>query len=366
MKIFKKLYKSGTQKEKRKNSLWGFLFFFFMMLPLLIHSSFAQTREGTIKIGFLIRDKGDLHSIRIATLAIDDANRKGGHHGRKFELVVRSCDGPWGVGSKQAVAMVHDDGVSLIVGALDGRNAHLAEQVAAKSHVVLLSTLSSDPTLSRAYVPWYFRLVPDDKQQAQALIEQIYLKDHARNVALVAFDNYDGKMSVETFEKLAINSGFVAPIKFVNLKENELLEKLHSKNWDAVILAGSAANISDISKSIRFGKIYGFLNIFNFPEDYIHIPDIRFVVPVGFNISGFKSLIQRSNDEYGMIPSISAAYIYDGITLACEAVKEFGTNPEALRANFSKMRKKGITGNIKFGKLGDRSIDLLFENPFKE
>ena len=72
--------------------------------------------------------------------------------------------------------MIYEDHVSLIVTALDGRNAHLAEQVTAKSHVVMLSTQSSDPTLSRAYVPWYFRMVPDDLQQSEIFVKEIYVK----------------------------------------------------------------------------------------------------------------------------------------------------------------------------------------------
>ena len=46
------------------------------------------------------------------------------------------------------------------MGSHDGRNAHLVEQVATKSQVVFLSAWASDPTLSQAFVPWFFSCVP--------------------------------------------------------------------------------------------------------------------------------------------------------------------------------------------------------------
>ena len=121
---------------------------YLLAIVLLLSISFlkpiASFSQSTIKIGFLIRDKSDLAVRQAAQEAIEEANSNGGHKGQPFELVTRSCDGPWGMTSKQAVALIYEDQVSILVTALDGRNAHLAEQVAAKSHVVILSTLSSD------------------------------------------------------------------------------------------------------------------------------------------------------------------------------------------------------------------------------
>ncbi len=83
------------------------------------------------------------------------ANERGGFNGSPFKLVVRTTEGPWGAGSKESVGLVYEDEVRAIVGSLDGRNAHLAEQVVAKSHLVYMETKATDPTLSQAYVPWF-------------------------------------------------------------------------------------------------------------------------------------------------------------------------------------------------------------------
>ena len=127
-----------------------------------------------IKIGLLIQDSSYTSARNGAELAIRIANRKGGMNGRHFQLVVRSMEGPWGTGSKQAVNLIFEEEVWALLGSHDGRNAHLVEQVATKSTVVFLSAWAGDPTLSQAFVPWFFNCVPNDIQQAASLIEEIY------------------------------------------------------------------------------------------------------------------------------------------------------------------------------------------------
>ena len=320
-------------------------------------SAFAQS---TTKIGLLIRDKNDLAIRQAAELAIHDANVRGAHKGQKFELVVRSCDGPWGIGSKQAVALIHEDGVPIVVGALDGRNAHLAEQVAAKSHVVMLSTLSSDPTLSRAYVPWYFRIIADDKQQAEVLAESIYLKNKAKKVAVIAFDNYDGKMSAETFMKTVAHKGYPEPEYITGSAKNEWLEKVNKSSWDAVVLAGTSKYTMGILSAIQSKETYAFLNLINFMGNF---PSETFkkVQFVGAATTANPAWLTFENcymEKYRIFPSPALAYVYDGISLACEAVRTFGDNPETIKKGFKDIKFDGITGKIEFDKFGNREMPL--------
>lgn len=328
------------------------------VLILIVSASvFAQS---TIKIGLLIRDKNDLAIQQSAALAIHNANARGGHKGQKFELVIRSCDGPWGIGSKQAVALIHEDGALIVVGALDGRNAHLAEQVTAKSHIVMLSTLSSDPTLSRAYVPWYFRIVPDDRQQAEVLAEHIYLKNKAKKVAVIALDNYDGKMSAEAFLAIAKDNAYPNPELFIDLSEKDLLEKIAKNLWDAVVLAGTPKQPAKIFSTIKSQKTYAFLNIFNFMSEYQpeSMQDIRFVHQTFMENQAWRNFQNSYRQKYNATPSPAMAYVYDGIVLACEAVKKFGPDTEAIKKGFKSLKTESITGKIEFGNLGNREIIL--------
>lgn len=330
----------------------------FVLGSTIFSISYSQSSRQNIEIGLMVRDKNDLALQQAAELAIIEANNAGGYRGAKFELVVKSCDGPWGIGSKQAVDLINEDQVPIVVGALDGRNAHLVEQVTAKSHVVMLSTLSSDPTLSRAYVPWFFRLVPDDKQQAEVLVNQIYLKDKARNIALISLDNYDGKMSLDAFLDHAKRKGFPTPEIFNGLSEKELLSIISKKSWDAVVLAGTAENTGEMVKQIQSQKMYAFLNVFNFLriDADMDIEQIQFINHEIMDSTRWQNFEKAFRQKHNKGPAPSLAYVYDGILMACEAVKEFGPDSEAIRKGFKALKYHGVTGRIEFGKLGNREF----------
>jgi branched-chain amino acid transport system substrate-binding protein len=342
---------------RRSNLFLSAMIFLFALSSLIspIHS-FSQT---TIKLGFLIRDKNDVSAQQAAELAIEDANATGGYKGQKFELVTRSCDGPWGITSKQAVALIYEDQVPIVVTALDGRNAHLAEQVTAKSQVVMLSTLSSDPTLSRAYVPWYFRMVPDDKQQAEVLVEQIYRTDKATKVAVIALDSYDGKMSAETFRDMAKEKGYPTPETFYGLDEKDLRAKTDHTSWDAVVMAGTSDYSTTIIQQANTQNIYTFINLFNFMTNYQPwlSTKIKYVNLELINQQAWESFDASFEQKFNAHPSPSMAYIYDGVIMATEAIKAFGSDSEAIRSGFKNLEYNGISGKIAFGKLGNRTFD---------
>jgi branched-chain amino acid transport system substrate-binding protein len=339
-----------------------FAVIFLLIISFLfpIHQTFSQS---TIKIGFLIRDKNDLAVQQTAELAIQEANAKGGYKGKKFELIVKSCDGPWGMTSKQAVALIYDEQAPMVVTALDGRNAHLAEQVTAKSHVVMLSTLSSDPTLSRAYVPWYFRMVPDDRQQAEALVEQIYEKGKAKKVAVVSFDDYDGKMSAEAFTNKAKEKNYPVPEVFVGLKENELFARINDQSWDALVLAGSSNNTATILRQVKAKNIYAFVNLTNFMQDYqpALLTKLKYVNMDMVDQQTWEKFDDSYQQKFNAHPSPSVAFVYDGLLLAVEAIRRFGPDSEAIRKGFKDLKYQGITGNVEFGKLGNRELNLLVD-----
>ena len=114
----------------------------------------AADPADTIKIGLLIPDKQSLAAKDGAELAIQAANVKEQAGDHYYKLEVRDMEGPWGTGSKVMVDLVFNAKVWAVLGSVNGRNSHLAEQVSAKSHVVFLNALSGDPTLSQAFVPW--------------------------------------------------------------------------------------------------------------------------------------------------------------------------------------------------------------------
>jgi len=328
----------------------------FLLFNLFTFFGFSQIPKETIKIGFLIRNDDDLAIKQTAQLAIEQANAQKENNVQKFELVIKSCDGPWGITSKQTVALIFEDLVPIVVTALDGRNAHLAEQVSAKSHVVMLSTLSSDPTLSRAYVPWYFRMVPDDRQQAKVLVEEIYSEKRANKVAIVVLDDYDGKKSAEAFIAEVKEKGYPEPKVFTDLSSEEIMRKSSENPWDAVVFMGSSNKGLQNVKELKASQYYAFLNYYNFIKrnDQINISDVKTIFS-SWQTDTFWSEFQKEyKHKYNQNPSLAMAFVYDGILLAVESIKKYGPDTEAVRKEFKDLKYEGITGDVEFDEFGNR------------
>ena len=168
----------------------------------------------TINIGLLIQNNKSMSARHAAEMAIIKANDEGGLNGIPFKLVELSMEGPWGTGSKQAVNMIFEENVVAILGSCDGRNAHLVEQVSAKARVVFMSAWSGDPTLAQAFVPWYFNCAPTDLQQAEALTNEICLKENLNKIAVVSHNDYDSKLALNSFVNESKISGRPDPKQF--------------------------------------------------------------------------------------------------------------------------------------------------------
>ena len=343
-----------------------YILILFLTSFLWLQGNAQSESKNSIPVGLLIREKADLPVQHAAELAIEQANRQGGFKGKNFELVEKFCDGPWGVGAKKVVELVYENEVPIVVAALDGRNAHLAEQVTAKSHVVLISTMSSDPSLSRAYVPWYFRLVPDDLQQSRVLLEKIYKNSKQRRVALIYFDDYDGKMSAQHFKEMAVAQGISCP-ELINFAENEpVLDDVINKNWDAIVFAGFSAKSSMVIQQLKSNataNLFAFKNAFNFMDTgaFEESPDHHVTSTFKVPVLSWETFRKSFHEKYGYFPSPSLVFVYDGMMMATAAIKKFGPDPESIRSGFRSLNYKGLTGPVHFDKLGNRQLKLTVD-----
>lgn len=335
------------------------------LVGLLI--AFGVSNQGeTIKIGLLIPDKEALAAKHGAELAIRKANSKGGCSGLPFQLIVRSTEGPWGAGSKESVSLVFDDEVVAIMGSLDGRNAHLAEQVATKTKLVFLSAWATEMTLSKAFVPWYFRCLPNDKQQAISLIREVYIKRKIKNAAIIGTDNNDSKNAVNTFIKTARLMNVGPPEHFL-YKEyggnfQEIITGIEKNGIEAILLFGDHAFASEIIPLFQQYKIkqpvFGSLSIlddqkasspdWSILEDIIMISSNQWFTGKGI---AFQKEFQK---EYGYQPGPVAAYAFDGINVIIEVIKKAGPDRDKIIDVFSTINYSGITGKIQFDENGNR------------
>jgi branched-chain amino acid transport system substrate-binding protein len=230
-------------------------------LEAIIYSVSAQqtSEKSTIRIGLMVSNDPGIdplsrEAIDAAKLAIEGINENGGIGGRNTELLIRTGDGDWGSGSIKSVELIYDEEVHAIIGSLEGRDAHLVEMAIAKAHVIYLETRSADPTLSEANLPWFFRVVPSDKQQVAALVTEIYDNRQLSNLLVIHSDSYDDEMAADTFLRYLQQQLIPKPdrIKFSGRSPDykKLLQNVKSSSVDGVLIFSNSSFLYKMSNEM--------------------------------------------------------------------------------------------------------------------
>jgi branched-chain amino acid transport system substrate-binding protein len=326
----------------------------------------------SVKIGLLIADSTSIEARNGAELAIKEVNEQGGIHGRRIKLITRSMEGVWGSGSSEVVDLVFNEDIWAILGSHDGRNAHLVEQVIAKTRVVFLSAWASDPTLSQAYVPWYFSAVPNDIQQANALIEEIYTHRKHEKLLVVLNHSYDSKMAWKSLRNEINISGKAEPRAFFydNAQDHfeDFISEIRNTKATAIILIGEPPQSWNFIDQLRLNSIdlpiYGNLSILGegvFSERQIKAYDqIILMGSEKWLIANSLSFQNRYFKEYNSTPGAVAVYAYDGMKVLINALETSKLNREKIRESMLKNEVQGFTGLLSFDERGRRinTVDL--------
>tara|TARA_R110001583_G_scaffold191209_2_gene356140 strand:- start:9153 stop:10244 length:1092 start_codon:yes stop_codon:yes gene_type:complete len=316
------------------------------------------TNSKIVKIGLLIGDKKSNSAQNAAEMAIEKANKIEGINGLHFQLVVRSMEGPWGTGSKEAVDLIFKENVWAILGSHDGRNAHLVEQVITKTRVLFLSAWASDPTLSQAFVPWYFSCVPNDNQQANALIDEIYNKRKITKIATISDNSYDSKLAVNSFVKKIKTENRAGLFQFFydssSLKFNKLLDQINEIDVNTVILFGQSFASKKIIMQMHQNKMHQtvFATLSLLGDDKFESNNSE-VATFGNGLENerFHNEFQK---KYGKKPSAVAVYAFDGMNIIIDVIRKTGFDRTKIQETMAETNYKGLTGFIQFDEKGNR------------
>jgi len=356
-----------------------FFFFCFVVLVSLVADTEAQgavyvsNHQDSIKIGFLFSDDVGQAALNGAWLAVNKANENGGFQGKPFQLVVRSMEGAWGIGSKQTVNLITEENVWAIVGSHDSRNAHLVEQAATKLRIVFLSAWAGDPTLSQAFIPWFFSCIPNYVQQAERLIQEIHSSGKSSKIALISDDGYESKLALNSFVKKMKIQGYQEPLTFFYTNSqpdfNLLLNSLKKDAVDCIVLFGNPSASAKFIFEMRERKmqqvVFGALSLlaedgtpflnYSDKENIIFPTSVESLKPNGLE---FKKNYLKN---YGKMPGAIAAYAFDGMNVIIEAIRNSGGDREMLQKAVSASQFEGVTGMIQFDEKGNRlrGIELI-------
>ena len=168
----------------------------------------------SVKIGFLgpikatvsVATGGKSHNeeklgvamMRAATLAIEEANAKGGYLKRHipFELAVHNDNALWGASGSEVVDMAYRDNVWAIIGGIDGANTHIAIRVALKIEVPWMTPGDLDPTYIETNIPWVMRCIGDDRQLNYLLVDYAMRKMNYQRPCIIRSSNRYGRFGV--------------------------------------------------------------------------------------------------------------------------------------------------------------------------
>ncbi len=307
-----------------------------------------------ITIGLLLPDHSHSDAIKAAEFAIEQANASGGYNNKEFKLVIGTTEGFWGAGSKESVRLVYEDRVRAIVGALDGRNGHLAEQVVTKSHLSYIETFATEPTLSQAFVPWFMRVVPNDNQQSLTIIQHIQ-REGGGKIGILSRGDYDTRYAVKSLTRTVASETNSPPrvieLDTLDFQLEELINTILDKHLNHLVIPFDAPFLRDLIISLRAASpelnIYGTLHFTmgiekrgSLWKDYEWVYMVR---------------PQFDNTDYPELPSSSSAYIYDAINLLVHAIRQVGTDRVNITDYISSSKyTTALTGNISFDELGNR------------
>jgi ABC-type branched-subunit amino acid transport system substrate-binding protein len=323
-----------------------------------------------VRIGFLGPLEGSIildygkQMLNGATLAIEEANKKGGYNGLPYRMMIHNDVGLWGAAANEVVKM-DDEGVWAWLGSIDDIVSHVAIRATLKLEIPMVCTGDPDPTFTETNIPWVVRVIPDDRQSSYALVNYIFnLNSHAR-VAMIRANNRYGRVGTLHLNKTATRLGYPIIIeeRFKDGEKTftEQLERIKKAKPDAIAVWGNPKESALILNEIRnMGMTQPV-----FLSDRVVNPS--FLEIAGKNAEGIVTTCQYNPDtddpkyksfrstylkRFGMEPDVFAVHAYDGMNLIIDAIGKEGLNRALIRDVLTDMKTfqgyHGASGKIIF------------------
>jgi len=323
-----------------------------------------------VRIGFLgplttsVLVPQGIQMLQGATLAVEEANKKGGYKGLPFKVMPHNDAGLWGAAANEVVKM-DDEKVWAFLGSIDDIVSHVALRAALKLEIYMVCTGDPDPTFTETNIPWQCRVITDDRQSGYALVNYIHKKKGHKRVAMIRVNGRYGRVGVKEYADAASRLGFPFVIEErFNDGETDFktqIERVKKTNPDAILLWGNAKESALILQQVRAAglkqPVFGSDRMVN-PE-FLKIagPLAEGIVTTcqyNPNSTDPKYLAFKANyiKRFKQDPDVFAAHAYDGMSLLIDAIKKVGLNRVLIRDVIAGLKEfqnyPGVTGKIVF------------------
>ncbi len=298
-----------------------------------------------------------------ASLAIQQANKEGGYKGLPFRLVPGWSANPWKSGAAQIVRMAYVHKVRAIIGGVDGPSTHLAEQVAAKARLTLISPASTDRSVNAANVPWMFSCLPGDHLQAPVLVDAIAALAEGDPFILVSAVNHDSHLLTVELKKSLARNRLVPHYHFdfePGRKDYTLLvRKIVQAKPRVLVLIAAADESARLIHALRKRKFQrtivggpamgcrSFLENTGNAADGVVLP---LLYSCGEELNEFeRKMVSRCGNR----PDYLAAHTYDAVNILIEAIRKAGLDREQIRDAIRELSPRhGVTGRLEWDSIG--------------
>jgi ABC-type branched-subunit amino acid transport system substrate-binding protein len=321
-----------------------------------------------VRIGFLGPLTGSVmmpqgvQMLHGATLAMEEANKKGGYKGIPFVLMPHNDAGLWGAAANEVVKM-DDEKVWIFMGSIDDIVSHVALRAALKLEIFMLCVGDPDPTFTETNIPWTNRVIPDDRQSGYQLVTRIYKKDGHARVAVIRANNRYGRVGIKIFSENATRVGHPMIIE-ERFSDGETdfktqLERIMVTNPDAILVWGNAKESGLILKQMR---AIGLKQPVYFSDRVVNPEFLKISGPLAEGIvttcqynptsdnPKLKAFQANYVKRFGQEPDVFAAHSYDGMNIIIGAIRKAGLNRVLIRDLLTDRKTfqnyDGVTGKI--------------------
>jgi ABC-type branched-subunit amino acid transport system substrate-binding protein len=349
----------------------------FVQTDTLAYNGAAENRPdgdasklSEIAIGFMAPIENNPESIfglpmlHGAQLAIDEANARGGYHGKPYSLKVHNESALWGASSTELVKMLFNENCWAMLGCVDGQNCHIALRVSLKLEVPIVNVGTTDPTVTETRIQWLMHDFLDDRQQGYTLADYVFKNLKLKRIGIIRTQTRYGRLGVQKFNDEARRMGRqpILEVKFERGDKDftKQLNMLKNAKIEGVIIWGEAADAGLILKQMRAlgmkQPVFGGSRL-----AYPQLLEIAGPAAEGMVMTttldptrqdpkwlAFREAYRkRFNEE----PIDYAAYAYDGMNILTSAIEKAGLNRGRIMAALRDYQMKtyeGVTGKAFF------------------
>ncbi len=299
-----------------------------------------------------------------AQLAIEQANARGGYHGKPYALKIHNESALWGASSTELVKMLFDENCWAMLGCVDGQNCHIALRVTLKLEVPIVDVGTTDPTVTETRIPWLIHNFPDDRQQGYTLADYVFKTLKLKRIGVLRTQTRYARIGVAKFNDEARRMGRqpVLEVKFERGDRDytHQLQMLRDAKVQGIVLWGEAEDAGQILKQMRDAgmtqPVFGSSRI-----AYRKLLEVAGPAAEGLVVTTaldptrtdpkwvvFRDAYRRKFNED---PIDYAAYSYDGMNLLLGAIEKAGLNRGRIMDVFRSYQMKtysGVTGTTYF------------------